>query len=101
MSFWSKIVWPWLSKAFKYILSLFERTATELAKIIPERIIEPIKLKIIEVSKDTTLTGDQKMQLVKEYAINLLGQEFSSIGHSALDTFIQVVYQDLKNQQLA
>ena len=99
MSFWTKVIWPFLSKVLKYMLSLFERTAAELAKKIPEKIIEPIKNKIVEIAAREDLSGTDKAQAVKDFALSLLGSEFSTIGNSALDTFIQVLYQDLKNQQ--
>jgi len=100
MSFWTKVIWPFLSKVLKYMLSLFERTAAELAKKIPEKIIEPIKAKIIEIAADSDLSGSDKMKAVKDFALSLLGSEFSTIGNSALDTFIQVLYQDLKDQKV-
>ena len=98
MNIWKRVIWPFLSKAFKYVYMLFERTATEIAKKIPERVIEPIKNKIIELAQDQTLNGSEKMKALKEYAVTLLGTEFSAIGNSALDTFLQVFYQDLKDR---
>jgi len=79
------------------MLSLFERTASELAKKIPTTVIEPIKSKIIEIASSTELSGAEKMKAVKEYALSLLGDQFTVIGNSALDTFLQVLYQDLKD----
>ena len=99
MSFWTKVIWPFLSKVLKYMLSLFERTASELAKKIPEKIINPIKARIIEIAADSDLSGSDKMKAVKDFALSLLGSEFSTIGNSALDTFLQVLYQDLKDQK--
>lgn len=101
MKVWKGLIWPFLSKILKYMLSLFERTANEIAKKIPERIIDPIKNKIIEVAENQNLSGSEKMKIVKEYAIALLGAEFPAIGNSILDTFLQVLYQDLKNKGLA
>ena len=97
MNFWNRVIWPFLSKMLKYMLSLFERTAVELAKKIPESVIEPIKNKIIEVSANTALTGPEKMKAVKEFAVAILKEQFPIIGNSALDTFLQVLYQDLKD----
>jgi hypothetical protein len=81
------------------MLSLFERTAAELAKKIPEDVIEPLKNKIVEVAQ-LDLSGQAKMKIVKDFAISLLGSEFITIGNSALDTFLQVLYQDLKNSKI-
>ncbi len=97
MSIWTKIIWPFFSKVLKYMLSLFERTAAELAKKIPEVIIEPIRLKIIDLSDNTSLSGIEKMKVVKDFALNLLGEQVKTIGNSAIDTLLQVMYQDLKN----
>lgn len=97
MSLWTSVIWPFLSKFLKFLLGVFERTAQELAKRIPPEIVEPIKAKIIEVALNPTLTGPQKMQAVKTYALQLIGDKFKDIGNSALDTFLQVLYQDLKN----
>jgi len=83
------------------MFNLFERTAAEIAKKIPERIIDPIKDKIIEVAQNSSLKGGEKMKIVKDYAVALLGSEFAAIGDSVLDTFLQVLYQDLKNKGLA
>ena len=100
MSLWTNVIWPFLSKVLKYMLSLFQRTAAEIAKKIPEKIIEPVKQKIIEISQRTDLSGPDKMKAVKEFALSLLGSEFESIGNSTLDTFLQVLYQDLKDRQV-
>jgi len=100
MSLWTKVIWPFLSKVLKYMLSLFERTASELAKKIPATIIEPLKSKIIEIAQSTELSGAEKMKAVKEYALSLLGDQFAAIGNSALDTFLQELYQDLKDKEL-
>jgi len=100
MSLWTKVIWPFLSKVLKYMLSLFERTASELAKKILATIIEPIKNKIIEIAQSTELSGVEKMKAVKDYALSLLGDQFVVIGNSALDTFLQDLYQDLKDKKL-
>ena len=104
MKIWKQLIWPllwpFLNKTFKYIFSLFERTADEIAKKIPKEIVEPIKNKIIEVTPNQNLSGSEKMKIVKEYAMDLLGDKFHEIGDSILDTFLQVLYQDLKNKNL-
>lgn len=98
MKVWKGLIWPFLSKMLKFMLSLFERTATELAKKIPEALIDPISEKIKELANDPALSGEEKMKRLKEYAVALLGSAFSAIGDSALETFLQVLYQDLKDK---
>ncbi|MFW9882615.1 MAG: hypothetical protein ACFFG0_56860 [Candidatus Thorarchaeota archaeon] len=105
VKFWKERALPFIknifSKTFRYLKSLFKRTAENLANKIPEWIIEPIKSKIIELAQNQDLKGSEKMKMLKDFAVNLLGDNFATIGDSALDTFLQVLYQDLKDKGLA
>lgn len=89
---------PIFSKLARLLLDTLKQIALDLAKKIPEAVIKPIQAKIIEVSKMSSLGGKEKLDLVKEFAINLLGDKFASIGHSAVDTLIQNLYYKLKNE---
>jgi len=101
MKIWKQMIWPFLSKVFKFVFSIFQRTAESIAekfKDVPKEIINSIIDKIKELAKDGSISGDEKMKTLKEYAISLLGSQFLIIGKSALDTFLQIAYQDLKDR---
>lgn len=97
MKIWKGLVWPFLSKVAKYIWSMVEANAQEMVKKIPQEILSPVIEKIKEVSV-MDLTGPEKMAIVREYALMLLGDKVKFIGKSLVDTFIQNVYQDLQNR---
>ncbi|MDD5614461.1 MAG: hypothetical protein PHQ54_05270 [Candidatus Omnitrophica bacterium] len=108
MKVWKEGIKPFLAGLFKkagqvsrtffgYLLDLFKRNAEEVAKGIPERILEPVKAKIIEVAAEN-ISGEEKMKKVKEYAKQLLGETAKSISGYILDTFLQNLVLDLKKK---
>jgi len=103
MKFWKQLIWPFLSKVFKFIWQIFERTASSLAekfKNVPKETINSLVEKIKELAQDNSISGDAKMKILKAYAISLLGGLFKEIGQSYLDTFLQILYLDLKDRQI-
>lgn len=103
MKFWKQLIWPFLNKVFKFILEIFKRTAESLAekfKNVPKEIIDSLVEKIKELAKDNSISGDEKMKILKAYALSLLKDQFNEIGQSYLDTFLQILYLDLKDRKV-
>jgi hypothetical protein len=95
MKFFKDLLLPFLNKLASFLLGILKKIGLDLAQKFPNEILKPIQDKIVEVSKNSSLSGPEKMQVVNKFAISLLKAKGIEYSNWALDTFLQNIGYDL------
>jgi len=89
MKWFKDIVLPFLNKLVKFLLPILKEIAMDLGQKFPNEIVKPIQAYMLEVNKDNSLSGPEKMSKVKIFAIELLKSKGKEYTNWALDTLLQ------------